>query len=86
MRNPKWKYRGFSYAKKANTRTECSELANSVGAITTDLFLNWIIQTIKLGLCLMVFQKVICGWMLDANMDSSGMSSRRATERPFQTD
>ena len=63
-----------------------SELANSVGAITTDLgySVNLDNPDHKVGIMLDGFsKKVICGWMLDANMDSSGMSSRRATERPF---
>ena len=63
-----------------------SEIASTIGAIATDLgfSINLEEPDHKLGIMLDGYSnKVICGWMLDANMDSSGLSKRRATERPF---
>jgi len=63
-----------------------SGIASSVGGIATNLgySINLDNPDHKLGIMLDgSSNKVICGWMLDANMDSSGLSKRRATERPF---
>ena len=63
-----------------------SELASSIGGIASELgySVNLDNPDHKIGIMLDGFsKKVVCGWMLDANMDSSGLSSRRATERPF---
>ena len=63
-----------------------SEIASSIGGIATDLgySINLDNPEHKVGIMLDGYSnKVVCGWMLDANMDSGGLSRRRATERPY---